>query len=404
VIGISKLYYGTEEASDALRYGADGEGPSAAPAAPKPVVVWNCTRACNLRCVHCYSAPADGGTDVSRTGGGSELSTDAGLAMLEDLAQFGAPVVLFSGGEPLLRPDLFTLIESASALGIRPVVSTNGTLIDERAAERLRDAGARYVGISLDGMRETNDRLRACKGAFDRALSGLRHCRHLGIKVGLRFTMMRHNAAEIDDIFSLVRDENIPRLCFYHLVYAGRASHLIHEDLDHEGTRRAVDRIIDRTADLYAEGRTPEVLTVDNHADGPYLYLRLVRENHPRAEEALRLLRANGGNASGSRIAAVGWDGSVHPDQFWRHVSLGNVTERPFSEIWADGSHPLLDALRNRQAHLKGRCARCRFLDACGGNFRVRAETVTGDLWAPDPACFLTDEEIGVAANPEVIP
>ncbi len=312
--------------------------------------------------------------------------------------------MLFSGGEPLLRPDLFILIERASALGIRPVVSTNGTLIDERAAERLRDAGARYVGISLDGMRETNDRLRACNGAFDRALAGLRHCRRLGIKVGLRFTMMRHNAAEIDDIFSLVRDENIPRLCFYHLVYAGRASHLIHKDLDHEGTRRAVDRIIDRTADLYAEGRTPEVLTVDNHADGPYLYLRLVRENHPRAEEALRLLRANGGNASGSRIAAVGWDGSVHPDQFWRHVSLGNVTERPFSKIWADGAHPLLDALRNRQAHLKGRCARCRFLDACGGNFRVRAETVTGDLWAPDPACFLTDEEIGVAANPEVIP
>jgi radical SAM protein with 4Fe4S-binding SPASM domain len=388
MIGISRLYCGSRERSDALRYGEGAARPSTG--APRPIVVWNCTRACNLRCVHCYSASTG-------PAGKKELSTDAGLAMLEDLARFGVPVVLFSGGEPLMRQDLFTLIRRAAELGIRPVLSTNGTRIDRRVAERLREAGTRYVGVSLDGLRETNDAFRAVEGAFDRALAGIRYCRKAGIKVGLRFSMTRRNAAEIGDVFDLVRDEGLPRVCFYHLVYAGRGSLLRREDLDHEATRRAVDLIIDRTAGMHAGGHHAEVLTVDNHADGPYLYLRMVREKHPRAEEALRLLRQNGGNASGSRIASVGWDGEVYPDQFWRHKSLGNVVERTFGEIWSDGTDPLLAALRHRRAHLKGRCARCRFLDLCGGNFRARAEAVTGDPWAPDPACYLTDEEIGLA-------
>ncbi len=390
MIGISKLYCGSRERSDALRY---GEGAARSTSrTPRPIVVWNCTRACNLRCVHCYSASTG-------PAGKKELSTDAGLALLEDLARFGVPVVLFSGGEPLMRQDLFTLIRRAAELGIRPVLSTNGTRIDRRVAERLREAGTRYVGVSLDGLRETNDAFRAVEGAFDRALAGIRHCCEAGIKVGLRFSMTRRNTAEIGDVFDLVRDEGLPRVCFYHLVYAGRGSLLRREDLDHEATRRAVDLIIDRTAGMHAGGHRAEVLTVDNHTDGPYLYLRMVREKHPRAEEALRLLRRNGGNASGSRIACIGWDGEVHPDQFWRQKSLGNIAERTFGEIWSDGTDPLLAALRNRRAHLKGRCARCRFLDLCGGNFRARAEAVTGDPWAPDPACYLTDDEIGLTGE-----
>jgi len=390
MIGISRLYCGSRERSDALRYGEAVARPRAG--APQPIVVWNCTRACNLRCVHCYTASTG-------PAGKKELSTDAGLAMLEDLARFGVPVVLFSGGEPLMRQDLFTLIRRAAELGIRPVLSTNGTRIDRRVAERLREAGTRYVGVSLDGLRETNDAFRAVEGAFDRALAGIRHCREAGIKVGLRFSMTRRNTAEIGDVFDLVRDEGLPRVCFYHLVYAGRGSLLVREDLDHEATRRAVDLIIDRTAGMHAGGHRAEVLTVDNHTDGPYLYLRMAREKHPRAEEALRLLRQNGGNASGSRIASIGWDGEVHPDQFWRQKSLGNIAERTFGEIWSDGTDLLLAALRNRRAHLKGRCAQCRFLDLCGGNFRARAEAVTGDPWAPDPACYLTDDEIGLATE-----
>ncbi len=396
MIGISKLYCGKIEPGDVLRYGADSHRlPSHLlqfSADKKPVVVWNCTRRCNLRCVHCYS-------QSENKAYGGELSTDEGLALLEDLARFGAPVVLFSGGEPLMRQDLLTLVESAVALGMRAVISTNGTLITERQAARLRGANLSYVGVSLDGLQSVNDEFRGTPGAFDRALQGIRNCRAAGIKVGLRFTITRRNAAEIDGIFDLVRREDIPRICFYHLVYAGRGSSLMTEDLDAAATRRAVDRIIDRTDQLHREGRPVEVLTVDNHADGPYLYLRMLREGSPRAETVRQLLAMNGGNSSGSGIGCVSWDGTVYADQFWRHEPLGNVRERPFSRIWTDLAHPLLGKLKDKRPHVKGRCRTCRFLDLCAGNFRVRAEAATGDLWAPDPACYLTDEEIALAGD-----
>ncbi|MDY6913149.1 MAG: radical SAM protein [Planctomycetota bacterium] len=382
MISISKLYCGAVEPADDLRYGrAGGLG--------KPVVVFNCTRRCNLRCRHCYAGASDRNTD-------GELSGDESLALLDDLAAFGVPVVLFSGGEPLGRADLPALVRRATELGMRAVVSTNGTLIDERLARCLQQAGAAYVGVSLDGMRATNDAFRGMDGAFDAAIAGIRNCRAAGIKVGLRFTIHKHNAEEIDGIFKLARDENISRLCFYHLVYAGRASTLMDEDLDHAATRAAVDEIIDRTAELHRRGLSVEVLTVDNHADGPYLYLRMLRQHSPRAEQVLRLLRTAGGNASGCGIGCVGWDGRVHPDPFWRNVSLGDVRRRSFADIWSDESNPLLAKLRDKGSYVTGRCKRCRFLDVCGGNFRTRAEAATGELWAPDPACYLTDEEIGL--------
>jgi len=299
----------------------------------------------------------------------------------------------------MLRPDLYDLIAHAVGRGMRAVLSTNGTLIDAEAVARLRDAGLAYVGVSLDGLGEANDRFRGVPGAFDRALAGIRRCRDAGVKVGLRFTITRRNVGEVDGIFDLVRDERIGRVCFYHLVYAGRGTSLMAEDLDAAETRRLVDRIIDRTADLHADGHGPEVLTVDNHADGPYLYLRMRREGHPLADQALQLLRMNQGNQSGRGIGCVSWDGSVHPDQFWRHAVLGNVRERPFSDIWTDTSNPLLVKLKDKRPHVTGRCAACRWLAVCGGNFRVRAEAATGDLWAPDPACYLTDEEIGLTSN-----
>ena len=303
--------------------------------------------------------------------------------------------MLFSGGEPLTRPDLPELAARAVKLGLRAVLSTNGTLIDEAKAAQLKEIGLSYVGISLDGMRAVNDVFRGVEGAYDRALRGLRNCLKAGVKVGLRFTITRNNAGEINALFDLVREEHVPRICFYHLVYAGRGASLMAEDLDPVAARKAVDTIIDRTAELHRQGIPTEVLTVDNHADGVHLYLRMLREGNPRAETVRELLLMNGGNSSGTGIGCVSWDGSVHLDQFWRHVTLWNVRERKFSEIWTDLSNPLLAKLRDRRSHVTGRCARCRYLDLCAGNFRVRAEAATGDLWAPDPACYLTDEEIG---------
>lgn len=391
MIGISKLYCGTVEASDPLRYGRDSARlPSHLlqfSRDKKPVVVWNVGRRCNLKCVHCYSRSQD------REYAG-ELTGEEGRALIEDLARFGSPVVLFSGGEPLLRQDLVSLASLATEKGMRAVISTNGTLITPLLARDLKRVGLSYVGVSLDGMEETNDRFRGVAGAFAAALQGIRNCQEAGIKVGLRFTINRRNAADIPAIFDLMEKEGIPRVCFYHLVYAGRGSNLVREDLDHEETRRVVDLIIDRTQDLHRRGKAMEVLTVDNHADGPYLYLRLLREDSPRAPEVLELLRMNGGNSSGVGIGCVSWDGSVHADQFWRHHSFGNVRHRPFGEIWTDTSEALMARLKDKKKYVEGRCATCRWLEVCAGNFRVRAEAVTGNIWATDPACYLTDEEI----------
>ncbi len=391
MIGISKLYCGTVESSDPLRYGRhSGSLPSHLlqfSEDKKPVVVWNTTKQCNLHCVHCYSQSTDRRAE-------GELTTEEGKALIDDLAAFGAPVLLMSGGEPLRREDLMELARYAKDRGMRVVLSTNGTLIDRGTALALHDIGLSYVGISLDGLREYHDRFRGLKGAFDAAMAAVRNCRDVGLKVGLRFTIHRGNVDQIPGIFDLVEAEGVPRICFYHLVYAGRGSRLVDEDLSHGETRGVVDLITDRTRALHDRGRSVEVLTVDNHADGPYLYLRLLREDPERAREVLKLLGMNQGNSSGHGIGCVSWDGEVHADQFWRHHSFGNVRRRPFSRIWTDPSDRLLQALKDKRPHVKGRCARCRWLDVCNGNFRVRAEAVTGDLWAPDPACYLTEEEI----------
>ncbi|HSR13984.1 MAG TPA: radical SAM protein, partial [Thermodesulfobacteriota bacterium] len=296
MIGISKLYCGTVEASDPLRYGRhSGRLPSHLlqfSEDKKPVVVWNMGQRCNLKCVHCYSHSAD------REYAG-ELTTAEGKALIEDLARFGSPVMLFSGGEPLLRKDLLELATLATERGMRAVLSTNGTLITREKARDLKRIGLSYVGVSLDGMEGTHDRFRGVKGAFASALAGIRNCQEAGIKVGLRFTINRRNFGEVAGIFDLLEKESIPRVCFYHLVYAGRGSRLIREGLEHAETRRVVDVIIDRTRELQERRPSTEVLTVDNHCDGPYLYLRMLREGSKRSGDVLELLRMNGGNSSG---------------------------------------------------------------------------------------------------------
>lgn len=395
MIGISKLYCGAVEASDPLRYERQsGKLPSHLlqfAADKKPVVVWNCTQRCNLKCVHCYAKSED----KSYSG---EMSTDEAKAMIDDLAGFGAPVLLFSGGEPTLRKDLVELMQYAKDAGMRVVISTNGTLISREKAEAYAEVGLSYVGVSLDGGPATHDKFRGISGSFDKAIAGIRNSKDAGIKVGLRMTINKRNVDDINDVFDLLEEEDVPRVCFYHLVYAGRGSKLMEEDLDHEETRAAVDLIMERTKSLFDRGIEKEVLTVDNHADGPYVYLRLLREDPVRAAEVLQLLGYNEGNSSGNGIGCVSWDGEVYADQFWRHYSFGNVRERPFSEIWTDLSEPLMARLKDKKPWVRGRCAQCRWLSICGGNFRVRSEAATGDLWMPDPACYLTDEEIGLAA------
>ncbi len=401
MISISKLYCGGTAESDGLRYGHGGQGPVVGAGAPpvsktaadrRPVTVWNVTRTCNLRCIHCY-------TDSEARKYSGELTTEEGKTLIRDLANFNIPALLFSGGEPLARPDLFELVGYARSYGLRPTLSTNGTLITDETARRIKDAGFTYVGISLDGIGEVNDRFRGVGGAFDRAVRGFKACVGAGQRVGLRLTLTRHNFANLHGIFDFIEREQIDRACFYHLVYSGRGGQIAEDDLSREETRQAIDIILERTEDFHRRGLNKEILTVDNHVDGIYLYLKLREKDPVRAEQVLKLLTWNGGGmySSGVGIADIDFQGNVHADQFWMHYSFGNVRRRRFGEIWTDTSDPLMAGLKDRRARVKGRCAPdvCKWFDACGGAMRVRADLVYDDPWAPEPACYLTDEEIG---------
>jgi Fe-coproporphyrin III synthase len=392
MISISRLLCDTVSPGDSLRYRHTSPDMIVThpihPDAPRPVVVWNCTRQCNLSCIHCY---ASAGSTVTH----EEIDTPQGMKLIGDLSEFGVPVILFSGGEPLLRKDLFDLARYAVKQKLRVALSTNGTLITGKIADALRDIGFAEVGISLDGIGDSNDRFRGKSGSFQRALQGIRNCIARGIRVSLRLTITNYNHEEIPAIFRLVEKEGINRVCFYHLAYSGRGKSLREVDVTHAQTRQAVDSICEYTRDLHKRGLPKEILTVGNHADGVYLYLKMYQEDPQRAKIILDLLKTNGGNSSGIRIGAIDELGNVHPDQFWQHYSIGNAVSREFGDIWADTSEPLLHKLRNRKELLKGRCGSCKYLSLCNGNLRVRAEAVYDDLWAEDPACYLTDEEIG---------
>ena len=390
MISFSRLLCDAIGPMDSLRYGGGhghGSGTTPPGRTPRPVLVWNSTRQCNLGCLHCYaSANAQRSPD--------EMNTAEAKQFIQGAAEFGVPVLMFSGGEPLLRKDFFELAGFAKEQGLRLVLSTNGTRITDEVARKISQIGFAEVGISLDGIGEKNDYFRGQNGAYNAALKGIRSCLANNIRVSLRLTMTLFNHREIPSIFRLVEDEGINRVCFYHLAYAGRGDQLRKEDVPHEETRAAIDTIYQETIDIYQRGHPKEVLTVGNHADGVYLYQKLKQQDSERAEKVLALLKINGGNSSGQMISSVDDVGNVHPDQFWWHYTLGNVRQRKFGDIWEDTSEPLLRGLRNRKELLKGRCVHCHYLELCNGNQRTRAEAISGDVWGEDPACYLTDEEI----------
>ncbi len=380
MINVSKTYCGLAGHADELRYGRR--------AGLGPVVVYNCTGRCNLSCLHCYSSAAF-------TLGDGELSTVEAMKMLSQCTDIGSPAVLFSGGEPLLRADLFDLLAHANKTGIRTVLSTNGTLIDPDTAKRITDVGVSYVGISIDGREDFHDRFRKCKGAFNAAMKAFENCAGANLRTGLRFTITGANCSQIGDIFDIAVRNGIRRLCFYHLVRAGRAS-AIKEQVPSPGqTRGALDVILDKTSDLVTKALVDEVLMVGNHADGPYLLLRLQRQEDSRVEEARKLLVAAGGNRIGEGIIAIGPDGYVHPDQFWANYSLGNIREKGLAEIWNDTTEPVLNRLRNKRGFADARCRRCKWFDLCKGNYRFLGDNPADRNWLNEPACYLTNDETG---------
>jgi Fe-coproporphyrin III synthase len=379
MINISKLYSGLAGQSDRLRYNRQGDH--------KPIVVYNCTARCNLRCVHCYSSS-------DKNCSGIELTTVQSLALLQSIAEYKCPVVLFSGGEPLLRKDLFELMQEAVRLRLRTVISTNGTLIDTDVAKRFADIGVSYVGISLDGPQNVHDVFRAKKGSFAATLKGIANCNEAGVKAGLRFTMTQQNHKYIDDVFDIAKNAGVRRICFYHLVRIGRAKELWEQALTTQQMRDAVDLIIKRTDEFVKAGLLDEMLTVGNHADGPYLLLKMREQKSPLFDKACELLLANGGSRVGQNIASIGWDGSVYADQFWRQYPLGNITKQSFAQIWDNEDEPALKMLRNKNEFADKRCKRCTWFSVCKGNFRFLGSDPAIENWLLEPPCYLTDEEI----------
>jgi radical SAM protein with 4Fe4S-binding SPASM domain len=329
------------------------------------------------------------------------LSTAEAKQLLRQLAEANCPVVLFTGGEPLLRNDLFELLAEAKRLPLRTVISTNGTLIDSAAAKKLAGLGVSYVGISIDGDQSFHDTFRQSSGCFKAALAGVENCQKAGLKTGLRFTIAKQNANKIPTVFDIAAEANIRRICFYHLVKAGRAKKMTDNNLTAVETRHAVDTIIEKTEEFVQKKLVDEVLTVGNHADGPYLLLKLQQNSTSKdaartTHNARRFLLANGGNKIGEKIASVGWDGSVHPDQFWRNYSLGNVKDKTFKEIWNNQDEPVLNKLRNKSRFTDKRCSKCKWFDLCKGNFRFLGPDPSEKNWLLEPACYLTDEEIAI--------
>ncbi len=358
-----------------------------------PVVIWNLIRRCNLTCKHCYALSAD--HDYA-----GELSLQEVYTVMDNLKAFGVPALILSGGEPLLRPDLFEIAARARDLGFYTGLSTNGTLIDAPMAARIAGAGFDYVGISLDGLKPTHDKFRRLDGAFDRSLAAIRHLATHNVKVGLRFTMTALNAHDLPALLQLMKDEGANKFYFSHLNYAGRGN--IHRDKDahHQATRQAMDLLFNHAwADAQA-GSLDDYVSGNNDADGPYL-LQWAREHLPQWEDALRQrLVAWGGNASGQMVANIDNLGHVHPDTMWWHHDLGSVRERPFSQIWNDTSDPLMAGLKQHPRPVQGRCAGCQYLTICNGNTRVRAQQLTGNPWFEDPGCYLSDAEVGASSTP----
>lgn len=379
MINISKLYCGLAGESDHLRYEQHKSF--------GPVVAFNCTSRCNLNCLHCYSSSTSGLDS-------NELTTAEAKRLLHQFAEANCPVLLFTGGEPLLRNDLFDLLAEAKQLPLRTVISSNGTLIDSAAAKKLAALDVSYVGISIDGDESFHDKFRQSPGCFKAALTGVKNCQKAGLKTGLRFTITKQNADKIPAVFDITAEAGIRRICFYHLIKTGRAKNLDTYTLTPQQTRRAVDAIIEKTGEFVHEKLVDEVLTVGNHADGPYILIR-VTSDEQRAT-AKQLLLANGGNKTGEKIASVSWDGSVHPDQFWRNYSLGNVKNKTFKEIWDNPAEPVLNKLRNKAEFADKRCLKCKWFNLCKGNFRLLVPDPSEKNWLNEPPCYLTDSEIGL--------
>lgn len=356
----------------------------------RPVVFWNLTGRCNLACTHCYSRSGPGRTTEG------ELTTAEALAVIDDLAGMGVPLILFTGGEPLMREDLWELAHHARGKGLKMALSTNGTLITPGVARKIKECGIEYAGISLDGARaETHDRFRNSPGAFEKACSAFAACRDAGLRCGVRVTLTRENRHELEDLVGRALSLGASRFCLYWLVPTGRGSDSYARlQLDRAGVVEALDVLYRKAKET--DPSAMEFLTVDAPQDCIHLLASMERDGSEDLADARELLESlKGGCSAGTRVANIDAQGNVYPCQFARspEFTVGNLRDRPFSTLWAETDNPALSLFREKEARFGGRCGACRYRGLCGGGCRVRAHAGAGDFFAEDPFCFISPDD-----------
>ncbi len=370
--------------------------PKAARKMPGPVVIWNLIRRCNLSCKHCYATSLD--IDFK-----DELSTCQVKETMDDLKVAKVPVLILSGGEPLMRPDIFELSAYAKAKGFYVALSTNGTLINKDNIDKIKQADYQYVGISLDGLETYHDEFRRQQGSFKASLEAIDLCKDAGIKVGMRLCLTRDNKDDLAAMLDLMEAHNVDKFYMSHLNYSGRGKRNADRDAMFEMTKQGMELLFERAWQHICEGRDSDFVTGNNDADGPFMLAWAKQKFAGDAKYKTRLENLEqhlinwGGNASGVNVANIDNTGTIHPDTYWWGHAIGNVKTDKFSDIWANTQDPLMLGFRQSPRPVKGRCAECKHLSICGGNTRTRAFAQTGDAWSEDPGCYLDDDEIGLS-------
>ncbi len=346
----------------------------------KPVVSWNITRRCNLKCLHCY-------INAVTTQSVDDLSTEESLNVVDQMKEVSVPLVIMSGGEPLVRRDFFEISEYASSIGLRLALSTNGTLITPNVASKLQDLGFMYVGISLDSPIETwHDTFRGVKGAYQSTINGIKNAINAGLSVGLRLTITRFNINDIKSYIDLALKLGISRITFYHLSSAGRAQSLKDWYITSTQYFNFLDYLIE-ISQIYA-GKI-EIETTMAPFDGIYVAHKIAKD-YNEFIELLNVVKSQGG--CGRKIISIFPDGSVHPCQFVDFITLGNIKYENLKDILKNSSSLLRQFINPKLTGPK--CSACPFRDICNGGDRIRAYYLTGDITGDDPQCFLNTNEI----------
>jgi radical SAM protein with 4Fe4S-binding SPASM domain len=347
--------------------GSWGQGCIGFPAHP----VLEITAACNLRCIHCHTSGGGRSDD--------ELTTKEVKRLIDQLADVDEfRMMAFTGGEPLVRDDLFEVLAYAKARGFTNTLATNGTLIDDDVAQRLRDCGVVIGAVSLDGFdAETHDYVRNQPGAFEDALRGVRALGQAGIPLHINITAMDYNMDQLEPLMALVDELETAILIMYQLVPVGRGRSIEDAALDLGANERLIRFMARAQRDAQA---------IMEPVAGPQYWPFMLQGAHIEGGPLLRLAETVfHGCSAGRGFVYIKPDGEVWPCPFVE-VNCGNVRETPFATIWETA--PVFQDLRAREERLQGQCGECEYRKLCGG-CRGRAWAMTGDYLAEDPSCFI---------------